>query len=433
MRLPESDIKSAILHRHQIVRDVALGYFANSFSKDPTIMPLVIQAVEQFGWDAAFEFHHPIERLAQTADTLAWVLDQLGRVAQPKNDDEEERQWHLSDCIAGADAALLARLDIPAIALRDEARQALTHRLELANVAPEECWKRLVEFCETNKDQPSIEEFDLPLTFRLAEGVARSHACANEVLAVLSQNLDDYANTAAEWLEPLAGRIAGQMRLGAAVPLLIAKLRDDSGDLMNEACEDAFVRIGTDEAVEAICRDFPAAPWHYRLYASGSLSHIHSDFVVRRCMELLEQEKDGSIRDNLAHAVIANFSPEGIEPARQITLGGSNEVRRTLVGVATLLGVDFPELAKWREVEEQQAARRKTDFASMTEGGLLEVMRKLAGKDAELPDDEVLDTPLLDDPIEPPAPIVRGKKIGRNEPCPCGSGKKYKKCCLGKD
>ncbi|MFM5426927.1 SEC-C metal-binding domain-containing protein [Aeromonas veronii] len=21
-------------------------------------------------------------------------------------------------------------------------------------------------------------------------------------------------------------------------------------------------------------------------------------------------------------------------------------------------------------------------------------------------------------------------KIGRNEPCPCGSGKKYKQCCL---
>lgn len=23
-------------------------------------------------------------------------------------------------------------------------------------------------------------------------------------------------------------------------------------------------------------------------------------------------------------------------------------------------------------------------------------------------------------------------KIGRNEPCPCGSGKKYKKCCMDK-
>lgn len=25
--------------------------------------------------------------------------------------------------------------------------------------------------------------------------------------------------------------------------------------------------------------------------------------------------------------------------------------------------------------------------------------------------------------------VVKGKKVGRNEPCPCGSGKKYKKCC----
>ena len=24
-------------------------------------------------------------------------------------------------------------------------------------------------------------------------------------------------------------------------------------------------------------------------------------------------------------------------------------------------------------------------------------------------------------------------KLGRNEPCPCGSGKKYKNCCLGKE
>ena len=30
--------------------------------------------------------------------------------------------------------------------------------------------------------------------------------------------------------------------------------------------------------------------------------------------------------------------------------------------------------------------------------------------------------------------VVRtGRKIGRNEPCPCGSGKKYKNCCLKKE
>ena len=36
---------------------------------------------------------------------------------------------------------------------------------------------------------------------------------------------------------------------------------------------------------------------------------------------------------------------------------------------------------------------------------------------------------------EPPKPIIKktvdskGNKVGRNSPCPCGSGKKYKNCC----
>ena len=33
---------------------------------------------------------------------------------------------------------------------------------------------------------------------------------------------------------------------------------------------------------------------------------------------------------------------------------------------------------------------------------------------------------------EAPAPYVRTQpKVGRNEPCSCGSGKKFKKCCGG--
>lgn len=39
-------------------------------------------------------------------------------------------------------------------------------------------------------------------------------------------------------------------------------------------------------------------------------------------------------------------------------------------------------------------------------------------------------------PRRPPAPIALlatgAPKVGRNEPCPCGSGKKYKKCCMSR-
>ncbi len=31
--------------------------------------------------------------------------------------------------------------------------------------------------------------------------------------------------------------------------------------------------------------------------------------------------------------------------------------------------------------------------------------------------------------LNPPKTIVAEKKVGRNDPCSCGSGKKYKKCC----
>jgi preprotein translocase subunit SecA len=31
------------------------------------------------------------------------------------------------------------------------------------------------------------------------------------------------------------------------------------------------------------------------------------------------------------------------------------------------------------------------------------------------------------------APVKKAQKIGPNDPCPCGSGKKYKKCCMQKD
>ena len=31
--------------------------------------------------------------------------------------------------------------------------------------------------------------------------------------------------------------------------------------------------------------------------------------------------------------------------------------------------------------------------------------------------------------LNPPKTVVTEKKVGRNDPCICGSGKKYKKCC----
>ena len=52
-----------------------------------------------------------------------------------------------------------------------------------------------------------------------------------------------------------------------------------------------------------------------------------------------------------------------------------------------------------------------------------------AGFDSKIHKPDKMD----DGPIGTIKPVSTGPKIGRNDPCICGSGKKYKKCCYGKD
>ena len=47
----------------------------------------------------------------------------------------------------------------------------------------------------------------------------------------------------------------------------------------------------------------------------------------------------------------------------------------------------------------------------------------------ELDPDQPEDISELERLLNPAQPKIVEKKVGRNEPCPCGSGNKYKKCC----
>jgi hypothetical protein len=251
--------------------------------------------------------------------------------------------------------------------------------------------------------------------------MARDGTSAERVLAILSQKIENHENNPMSWMECFAARLAGDLRLEAAVPLLIPKLKEDGGDLLNEECQRSFIKVGTDAAVEAIVADWPAAPWHYQLYASSSLEHIHSDLVVAKCLDLYRQEGNGDIQVNLLRAVLTSFSPDGLKHARQLADRHIWDVRAEAVAVATLAGVSFPELEAWRAEERKLAERRKR-------------WREALVAPAPSVEREPLRQAARDliDPAPPTPPITRKEKVGRNDTCPCGSGKKYKKCCLNK-
>jgi uncharacterized protein YecA (UPF0149 family) len=64
---------------------------------------------------------------------------------------------------------------------------------------------------------------------------------------------------------------------------------------------------------------------------------------------------------------------------------------------------------------------------------LVEAYEELAG---ELPDELADNVDSLFERLSPQdevirsPPLVANTKVGRNDPCPCGSGKKHKRCCL---
>jgi hypothetical protein len=75
------------------------------------------------------------------------------------------------------------------------------------------------------------------------------------------------------------------------------------------------------------------------------------------------------------------------------------------------------------EKADRKAIKKAKDFRNSTSK-----LRSLLGLDDydESDDDSAFAQGLKENKKQMP---IRVTKIGRNEPCPCGSGKKYKKCC----
>ncbi len=92
-------------------------------------------------------------------------------------------------------------------------------------------------------------------------------------------------------------------------------------------------------------------------------------------------------------------------------------------------GVLVDDFVDWSFVEHSVQLPVSERLARFGTGGYVsDVMEFLAPwYDTGDADDDVLD----DDEREVQVPFVRElPKLGRNDPCRCGSGKKYKKCCL---
>jgi hypothetical protein len=437
MRFPEDKIKEAILHTDLEIRDRATSYFAKSYSHDVSIMAQVIKAVETYGRQDAYRLIGLSRDLPQTAESITWVIDELN---DHQSDSYENYTYNLSMVLVEADLALLLPRESSILEshhFRPDLRPALTERLRMLSWDEATCWRKLEEFCEDGKSKQYTNEVNLGHANRIVEALARyGEACEEKVHRLLGQRVVDFSQNPMKWMEPLVVRLAGQAHLVSTIPLLVTKLQEDGGDLLNEECAEALTRLGTPAVLNAVAEAFPRAEHHFRLFVTEPLEDIHSDLAVETCLRLFNQEHDADIQRNLAHALLAQFAPEGIEAARQLLVGRELDfegrgLRDYLLETCTIMGERFPEYDAWLsvgKVEKEEHRRRVSELEGDPRGMLLFALENLTGQ-------RVADVPKIKPAMPKTPPLVqpqkpkKKQKVGRNDPCPCGSGKKFKMCC----
>lgn len=185
-------------------------------------------------------------------------------------------------------------------------------------------------------------------------------------------------------------------------------------------------------ALRAIAED-PRQNWYYRIQALECvLEAAHArggedlenglDWILKLIKEDPHKDKDFL---GLAGNMMLDFPRERYRKDLE-TLGAWLETQASIspafrpgdVGKAFDKGHDAPQWERftdpWQFYDEEAIRKRQERWAR-------EEAERLAEEEAARAR------------WEESRPAVReAPKIGRNEPCPCGSGKKYKKCCLNK-
>ncbi len=486
MRLLMNQIRPMILNPDWEVRNLALGRFRESFSTDSAVMPLMIEAVETFGWTEAcspYTFDRPFE---QTTETVRWLVQQLEGPNIATDRDPLWKCWlrFLSWQLSAADAALLLPYegclrDLPSLDL--ECCEKIEKRLPMTFMDPQTGWQELERFCKESAEDFDLIDFSDDDFYRFAEVILRDGPqFAERVLEILARPMAECDEDPEYWMQAAAMFLAGRLRLGGAIAPLVDHLSEDvaeDGQWYCYRCVEALIRIGTDDVIREIAAWFPRESWDFRSVACQVFHGIHGEFAVKTGLALMSRETDNTLQTFLANGLLYQFDTDVIEPVRKLILKGKCEdqedaIIRRLVALTKSMNVPIPESDPWRERAKESLARQRQEL----EGRLNEEGQLPDDWDAEFDefeqnycsfdvcDEDRLDDGILNEDIEnldededvdeeeaevedfdnlldPPEeveekisrPVVRADpKVGRNEPCPCGSGKMFKNCCLNR-
>ena len=431
-------------HDDPDVRDHAVHYLADAHDPAPASADDLWRSIDRFGPEASVPLLARLGDLPHTTASLDWVLQAL------RSKPDEKTDYHLQRALEWVDLPLLlARRDevLDAPEILPHVRDHLRARLDLAHVPIEELWERLLR-ASHEADGKHVGQFDSLAVDRLVEALARHEETA------ASKAMDRLRNGPRDdWMKIFSVQLLGELRHAPATQMLVDRLLVEA-DLLNEEAVHALARIGTTEVVERLEAVYPGQEWGIRIFLDDPLGRIKRPESEQALLRLLEAEPKDDLKTHLAAELCELCTTDGLGQVRRLIVDDRYDPQvanlpESLLTVGKMVGYEPPEAAEWRAgIERRRKELKRRD------GGMLEQILRDArdrfrrgeppwtdpddfdGEDDEFGDDalDVMEwspDDYLDRPPAAPATIRRdAPKIGRNDPCPCGSGKKYKKCCL---
>lgn len=444
MRLTDDQLGAGFLHPSQVVRDSVADYFGERLTRDPDVTHWAIRGVEAFGWRQFLAWPHRFCDLPLSdEDAFEWVCRQIER------DDAEapsqEQRGHLASMLAKADAGVLKSQYSRLLAMDDlggDDREAIVQRIELVDADPEDCWRRIEEHCHRVAKVDEFAKAKIPETARLLEPLIRAgDRFAPRVLEVL-QRPQPKPNSCHpdDWLIGLMMILAGHLRLEDAAPLIWDRFALD-WDWYSEEAMYALKRIGTPSVVQLARERFAESEWHVRIYAHNVFECIRCEESLHAIEELVVGERDDFLRGEFGVAAAKQFDERGTRLALELFHEDPEDVERqaiceSLVTFSYLSGWELPQRDLWERRINAENQRIQAEIPADVDR-ILRRLRKATGDSRDiLPPTFRTEFPFREDDL---TPVLKGThfrhslRAGRNDPCPCGSGKKYKKCCLTAD
>jgi hypothetical protein len=406
--LTPDQIKPYILHSEIIVSRAAISYFSESnlYLNNPSLMPLILQKLKQLNKGETIYLHqaYPFEQSRETVSELVELLDSTHTDANTK--------FHLAKILINSELSLLEPY-LNVLAQQEGLFKQIQARIDISNMENTVLFEAFENFLKTAYGK-YMNEIDTFYGDELIHELARRKCVTpDHLLHVLdSHDPDEFGYETIYYAQ-----LAGEMQLEAAIPLLCGFLGAED-DVLPEYAMHALVRIGTEAVVTTLAEKYTqATEEYYRLYASDVFGKIKLPASEEALLALLPGEENLTHATKLANGLCELGSIKGIPMIQALVEDGYDsgylDLKESLYAHCVISGIQLPQMNLWKldlEAEERRQAKRKDEMDWLW-GGDSPVNRGKRISESSS------------------TPYVNSNKAGRNDPCPCGSGKKYKKCC----